>query len=222
MFNSLFYAKITLPQLWEVLIILYYLYAIFIGVFIAFPIGPVGLICVQRTIKKGMKIGYISAIGIITADLFYGFVVLLASSYIEEYISKDNIILNLVISILFLIIGIKLLNSKEHEIEDTFIHPTLSAFFMGLANPGTIFVYLGIFAFFPVKLGYSNLYYSIDILFCIFLGSNILWFLLTELITHAKKLLSIHRFFIIDRIIGGFISCTGLFALIKILFRLKG
>ncbi len=204
------------------LIILYYLYAVFIGFFISFPIGPVGLLCVQRTIKRGMKIGYISAIGIITADLFYGFVVLLASSYIEKYINKDNLILNLIISVLFLIIGVKLLNSKEHEIQDTFIHPALSAFFMGIANPGTIFIYLGIFAFFPVKLGFNNLYYSIEILFCIFLGSNILWFLLTELITHAKKLLSIHRFFIIDRIIGGFISCTGLFALIKILFRLKG
>ena len=94
------------------LIILYYLYAVFIGVFISFPIGPVGLLCVQRTIKRGMKIGYISAIGIITADLFYGFVVLLASSYIKKYISKDNLILNLIISVLFLIIGFKLLNSK--------------------------------------------------------------------------------------------------------------
>lgn len=202
--------------------ILYYLYAILIGAFISFPVGPVGLLCVQRTIKRGMKIGYISAIGIIIADLVYGFVVLLASTYIEKYINKDNIILNLFVSVLFLIIGIKILNSKEHEIEDTFIHPTLSAFFMGIANPGTLFIYLGIFTFFPIKLGFNNLYYSIEILFCIFLGSNILWFVLTELIIHAKKLLSIHRFFIIDKIIGGFISFAGLFSLIRILFRLKG
>lgn len=207
----------------EVQIILNYLFAIFIGFLITFPVGPGGLLCVQRTIKKGMKTGYLSAIGFICADLFYGFVVLLSSNFIEKNINKDNLIINIIITSLFLFMGIKILKSKEHEIEDTTIHPTFSGFLMGIANPGTMFIYLGIFTFiFPVKLGFSNFYYTIEILFCIFLGSNLLWFVLTELIIHAKKAFSIHHFFIIDKIIGGIITLFGLINLVKIILELKG
>lgn len=202
--------------------ILNYLYAIFIGCLITLPIGPGGLLCVQRTVKKGMKVGYLSAIGFVISDLFYGFIVLLASSFIEKYISKENLIINVVITILFLYMGINLIISKEHEIEDHSIHPILSGFLMGFANPGTLFIYIGIFHFFPVKLGFSNLYYTIEILFCIFLGSNILWFVLTELIVHAKKFFTIHHFFIFDKIIGGIITIFGLVNLLEIFIRLKG
>ena len=202
--------------------ILNYIYAIFIGFFITLPVGPGGLLCVQRTVKKGMKIGYLSAIGFVISDLFYGFIVLLASGFISKYIRKDNLFLNIVITILFLYMGIKLLLSKEHEIEDNSIHPLLSGFLMGIANPGTLFIYIGIFHFFPIRLGFSNLYYTIEILFCIFLGSNILWFILTELIVHVKKFFTIHHFYIFDKIIGGIITTFGLVNLFEIFRRLRG
>lgn len=204
------------------LFILNYLYAILVGCLITLPVGPGGLLCIQRTVKKGMKIGYLSAIGFILADLFYGFVVLLASSFISKYINKENLFLNILITILFLFIGTKLLFGKEHEIEDNSVHPLISAFFMGIANAGTLFIYLGIFHFFPAKLGFENLYYTIEILFCIFLGSNIMWFILTELIVHAKRFFTVHHFFLFDKIIGGIITAFGLLNLLKILMRLKG
>lgn len=206
----------------EVTNILNYLIAILVGIAITFPIGPGGLLLVQRTIKKGMKIGYISAIGFIIADLCFGFIVLLSSSFIDKFVQKDSVIINLIIAVTFLFLGIKILKNKEHDIEDSYLHPTLSAFLLGLANPGTLFVYIGIFTFFPAKLGISNPYYTIEILFCIFLGSNILWFILTELISHIKKFFTVHHFFMMDKIIGGFITLTGLTTLIKTILKMKG
>lgn len=204
------------------LYILNYVYAILIGFLITFPVGPGGLLCVQRTVKRGMKVGYLSAIGFIISDLIYGFIVLLGSSFIQKYISKDNIYLNIIITILFLTMGIRLLRSKNHEIEDNSVHPLISGLLMGLANAGTMFIYIGIFHFFPVELGFDNMYYTIEILFCIFLGSNILWFILTELIIHVKKFFSLQHFVIFDRIIGGIITTFGVVNLIKIVFNLKG
>lgn len=206
----------------EVLYILNYFYAIIIGLLITFPIGPGGLLCVQRTVKKGMKAGYLSAIGFITSDLLYGFIVLLGSTFIQKYISKDNLFINIAVSFLFLYMGIKLLRSKEHEIEDNSVHPLISGFLMGLANPGTMFLYIAVFHFFPISLGFDNLYYTIEILFCIFLGSNIFWFVLTELIVHVKKFFTLHHFFIFDKIIGGTITLFGVANIIKILISLKG
>lgn len=208
--------------IWEVLNILNYIYAILIGLLITFPVGPGGLLCVQRTVKKGMKAGYLTAIGFITSDLIYGFIVLLGSTFIQKYISKDNLFINIAISILFLYMGTKLLKSKEHEIEDNSVHPLISGFLTGMANMGTMFLYIGIFHFFPVELGFDNLYYTIEILFCIFLGSNILWFVLTELIVHVKQFFTIHHFFIFDKIIGGVITLFGVANIIKILVSLKG
>lgn len=186
--------------------------------FITFPIGPVGLVCVQRTIKKGSKNGYVSALGAISSDFVYGLLVLFATNYIDEYIKKDGYIINFFLAIIFITLGVKIMLSKEKkEIEDDFVHPALSGFFLGILNPGTIFMYLGIFTYFPVKLGINNLSYTIKILFFIFLGSNLLWIIITELLSHLKKQTQypLHKIYIIDKIIGFIIFLLSIIPLYK-------
>lgn len=172
--------------------------------------------------KRGLKIGYLSAIGFIISDLIYGFIVLLASNYLNQYIRRDNIYLNIFISSIFIFIGLKLFFTKEHELEDNSLHPLISGFVIGILNPGAIFVYMGIFHFFPIHLGFDNFYYSLEILLFIFLGSNILWFTITELIIHLKKLFTLHHFFIFDKIIGAIISLFGIINLLKIILKMRG
>lgn len=169
-----------------------------------------------------MKIGYLSAIGFIISDLIYGFIVLLASNFISQYVRKDNLYLNIFISSVFIFIGIKLFLTKEHEIEDNSLHPLISGFIIGILNPGTMIIYMGIFHYFPIPLGFDNLYFSIEILFFIFLGSNILWFILTELIIHVKTFFTLHHFFIFDKVIGILISLFGVINLIKTFLRMRG
>lgn len=204
------------------LIIINYFYAIIIGFLVTFPIGPGGLLCVQRTVKRGMKVGYLSAIGFIISDLIYGFIVLLASNFLNQYVKRDNLYLNIFISAVFIFIGLRLIFAEEHEIEDNSIHPLISGFIIGILNPGTIFVYMGIFHFFPIHLGFDNFYYTLEILLFIFLGSNILWFILTELIIHLKKLFTLHHFFIFDKIIGLIVSLFGIINLLKIILKMRG
>ena len=72
----------------------------------------------QRTVKRGMKVGYLSAIGFIISDLIYGFIVLLASNFLNQYVKRDNLYLNIFISAVFIFIGLRLIFAEEHEIED--------------------------------------------------------------------------------------------------------
>lgn len=92
--------------------------------------------------------------------------------------------------------------NKDLEIQDEFLHPAISAYFIGISNMGTIIVYLTIFTYFPRDLGFENFYYSIKILSFILIGANLFWFTLCKILSKFNKNFKIHHFVILDKIIG--------------------
>jgi len=161
-----------------------------------------GLLCVQRAIRKGFFCGYISGFGASLSDLSYGLIILFSYDYVDNFIHRDNKYLNLILALVFFTIGLKLLLKKDLEIQDEFLHPAISAYFIGISNMGTIIVYLTIFTYFPRDLGFENFYYSLKILLFILIGANLFWFTLCEILSKFNKSFKIHHFVILDKIIG--------------------
>lgn len=190
-----------------------------IGILISFPIGPLGLLCVQRAIRKGFFCGYISGLGASLSDLSYGLLILFSFDFVETFIHKDNRYVNLILATVFFLLGIKLIMKKDVEIEDEFLHPAISAYFIGISNMGTSLIYLTIFTYFPRDLGLENFYYSFKILLFILLGANFFWFILCKVLSSFNKSFKVHHFVILDKIIGLTIIAFATFNFIKFITK---
>ncbi len=190
-----------------------------IGAIISIPIGPLGLLCVQRSLRSGFSKGFFSGIGAALSDFTYGFIVLFTFDYIDSIFHREAMVVNLVLAIIFLILGFKLLKSRDLELQDEFFHPMLSAYFIGLSNMGTTIIFLGIYTYFPIDMGLENFKFSIQILFSIFLGACVFWFIVCNLISKWRNNFKLHHFVMLDKVIGGIIILFGSFNLIKFLFE---
>jgi threonine/homoserine/homoserine lactone efflux protein len=185
-----------------VLFISVYLLALIIGTVTSFPIGPLGLLCIQRSIKRGFFYGFVSGIGAALSDFTYGLIVLFSYNFIDHFVHKDNIYINLILGIVFFILGIKLLMSKDLNLQDEFLHPMLSAYFIGISNMGTCIIFLAIFTYFPKNLGLDNFYFSLIILLLILAGAILFWFFVCESVSQFNKKFKLHHFILMDKVVG--------------------
>lgn len=189
--------------------------------FVSFPIGPLGLLSIQRTINKGWRIGFISAVGAAVSDLIYSSLAILGVSFIDNFVSKYRCAISGLTGILFVIVGVNILSSAVRKIkikEDTEgerIHPFFIHFFMGLSNPMTFLIFYAIFTKIGVYVEGGTLLQHIIFVILIFVGSSIQWLITANLIEQSKKKYKFECFIFIDKIIGIVIILFGIFSIIK-------
>ena len=80
---------------------------ILIGFSIAAPVGPIGVLCIRRTLAEGRRAGLVSGLGAATADLFYGCVAAFGLTFISQFLINQENGLRLVGGIFLLYLGIK-------------------------------------------------------------------------------------------------------------------
>ncbi|MGH4125198.1 MAG: LysE family translocator [Clostridium sp.] len=200
---------------------MFLLKGIVIGMFVSFPIGPLGLLSIQRTINKGWKIGFISAVGAAASDLIYSSLAILGISFIDNFVNKHRCVISGLTGILFVIVGISILSSGAGKIknkedkEGEGIHPFFVHFFMGLSNPMTFLIFYVIFTKIGIYVEGGTFLQHIIFVILIFVGSSIQWLITTNLIEESKKKYKFECFIFIDKIIGIVIILFGVFSIIK-------
>ena len=192
-----------------------------IGMLVSLPIGPLGLLSIQRTINKGWKIGFLSAIGAVTSDLVYSSLAILGISFIDNFVIKHRFFINGLTGILFLIVGINILSSGvekgelKEDIEGERIHPFFVHFLMGLSNPMIFLIFFAIFTKMGIYVDEVTLPQHALFVISIFVGSTIQWYSITNLIDKSKKHYKFENFIFIDKIIGTVIILLGIFSVLK-------
>ncbi len=76
-----------------------------IGLFLGLPFGPVGILCIAKTIERGRKTGFVSALGVISVDVIYSGIVFLAMLPISGFIEKNQTLLNIIVGTFVVVIG---------------------------------------------------------------------------------------------------------------------
>jgi hypothetical protein len=92
--------------------------------------------------------------------------------------------------------------SKDLNLQDEFLHPMLSAYFIGISNMGTCIIFLAIFTYFPKNLGLDNFYFSLIILLLILAGAILFWFFVCESVSQFNKKFKLHHFILMDKVVG--------------------
>jgi threonine/homoserine/homoserine lactone efflux protein len=193
-----------------------------IGLSISVPVGPIGILCIRRTLAQGRMVGFLSGLGAATADAFYGAIAGFGITFLVNFIIGKQIWLHLIGGALLCILGIKTFLSKPAEqgvpVEgNSRWHAYLSTFFLTLTNPLTIIFFAAVFAGLGVGTGGEHFLFAGILVLGIFIGSAMWWLVLCGFTGLLQKLLSPERLQWLNRISGLIILGFGLFALLGLL-----
>lgn len=181
-----------------------------IGIICSAPMGPVGVLCVQRTLNKGRWYGFVTGLGATLSDIIYALIAGFGMSFVMEFIDNPQyrFLLQISGSILLFGFGIYCFKSdprkKVHVSKNqkgTLIHNFLTAFLVTFSNPLIILLLLATFAQFAFIIPDHPLEMSLGYI-SIVGGALLWWYGLTWLIDKLRAIASIDGVVIINRIIG--------------------
>ncbi|MCL1934690.1 MAG: LysE family translocator [Candidatus Azobacteroides sp.] len=187
--------------------------------------GPVGLLCVQRTLKKGQWHGFFSGIGAAFSDLLYAGITSLGMGFVIDLITTQQYYLQIIGSALLLIFGIYVFRSNPfkwlHESQEnvnSYPQDTLTAFLLTLSNPLIIFLFIALFARFNFIATEEKLFSILLGLAGILVGALSWWFLITFLVGKLRKIMTLRGLWIMNRIMGIFIIVLSVYLLFVSVF----
>lgn len=164
-----------------------------IGVMISAPMGPVGILCIQRTLDKGRKAGFYTGIGAAISDLFYCLLTGFGLSFIEDFLQDNQDVIQLLGSIVLIAFSIYLFKKNPSSTLRRPVPQNVSAkknilggFLFTFSNPLIIFLIIGLFARFnftspEIKGGF----YAVGYLFIV-IGALCWWYGVTHLIERVR------------------------------------
>ena len=155
-----------------------------IGFSIAAPVGPIGVLCMRRTLAEGRMHGLLSGLGAATADAIYGCVAGFGLTIISNVLINQQIWLRLVGGVFLCYLGVRSFLSKpdEHAIPakaKSLVGAYASTFFLTLTNPVTIISFAAIFAGVGVVSAGADYVSATLLVLGVFIGSVLWWFILS-------------------------------------------
>jgi len=195
-----------------------FLRGLLIGFSIAAPVGPIGVLCIRRTLAEGRLAGLLSGMGAASADMVYGAVAAFGLTAIQNLLLSQSTWLSIVGGIFLLYLGIKTFFSKPAEqaaksSRGGLFGAYLTTFFLTITNPITILSFIAIFA--GLRLGETDGNYVSAALMVlgVFLGSAAWWLTLSTGVSFLRKKFTPALLAWINRLAGVIIFAFGLAAL---------
>lgn len=193
----------------------FFLKGIVLGFCIAAPVGPIGIMCIRRTLHYGRFSGLFSGLGAAVADTLFGVISAFGLTLVSSFLATERFWFHLIGGLFLLLLGGRTFLAKPLDTNKEVSHKTLigdfvSTFFLTLANPLTILSFVAVFA----GLGLSDNRGSAPILIAgVFFGSALWWLILSEGITLFRRKISKKVMIWVNRIAGIIIMAFGLVAL---------
>lgn len=196
----------------------FFIKGLIIGFSIAAPVGPIGALCMRRTLTDGLVVGLASGLGAASADAVYGLIAAFGLTFITGVLLEQELWLRLFGGAFLLYLGFKIILSeadvKGPDTSKLKLYKAFgSTFFLTLTNPLTILSFAAVFA--GLGLGAANSDYMLAglLVFGVFTGSSLWWLLLSSSVTIMHKKLDIKLKRWINLISGLIISGFGLMAI---------
>lgn len=189
-----------------------------IGFSIAAPVGPIGVLCIRRTLEHGKFVGFVSGLGAATADALYGLIAGLGLTLITNFLIGQQFWLHLIGSIFLCYLGLKMFFSRPSNKSakakgNKPFTAYASTFFLTITNPVTILSFIAIFS----GLGITNNYtttLALILVLGVFLGSAIWWLMLSSISGIFTKRLKNFPLSFVNCISGLTLLLFGLYGLI--------
>jgi len=200
---------------------IFFLKGLIIGFAMAVPIGPVGVLCIRKTLAEGHSHGLIIGLGAATADALLGSVAAFGITFVSNMIASQQLWFHLGGGCVLLFLGVRTFRAKRKGAIIPFdnkgmVGSYVSTFLLALTNPMTIFAFLAVFALFG--LGSKLVVIPASILVLGVFAGSCLWFLtLSFVATHFRKKLDSGGLRWLNRISGVLIMLSGVAAFVSLI-----
>lgn len=200
----------------------FFVRGLLIGLSIAATVGPMFVLCIQRTLQKGQFYGFVSGLGIATADGVYGSIAAFGLTLISNFLVSEQTWIRLIGGLFLIYLGIKTVLIRPAERAATakangYFGADASTFLLTLTNPLTILSFAAIFAGRGVGGANKSIISATIVVLGVFAGSTLWWIILTSTISLLRSKFTPQWLQWINRVSGAVITLFGAIALLSLI-----
>ena len=162
---------------------------IVIGVLVSAPMGPIGMLCIQRTLNKGRWHGFVTGLGAALSDVIYATLTCLGMGVVVNFVEANQAPLQLIGSIVLGLFGYYIFQSnptrnlkKQKEKKLSYTQDFITAFLLTFSNVLIVLLYIGLFARFGFILPEHSIWMSLGGISFIGVGAVLWWFGITYIV----------------------------------------
>jgi threonine/homoserine/homoserine lactone efflux protein len=201
---------------------------IILGLTVSMPLGPIGIILINRTIKRGMLSGFFSGLGLATADTLLAGLAALGYTVILGFINEERFIISIIAGLIIIGIGLKIFLSdpvkdirNREKANKSLWRDYYSVFVLSISNPYTIFIFVAFFS--GVHIG-GNVKPELVPFFLIpgvLIGTITWWFFLSYFVSRFKKNIRLRVIVRVTKVAGIVVIVIGIIVLLSVFTPLK-
>ncbi|MBO7193482.1 MAG: LysE family transporter [Bacteroidaceae bacterium] len=183
-----------------------------IGIVASAPMGPVGVLCIQRTLNKGRAYGLVTGVGAALSDILYALITGYGLSLLYDVISNPTTIywMQLIGAVIMFIFGLHTYRTNPvrntrnvSRNKSSLLRNGVTGFFITLANPMIILLFLALFTPFNFVMIEEPMFYQFIGYLSIFGGAMLWWLFITFVVNKLRTRFDVRGIWIINRVIGG-------------------
>ena len=197
----------------------YLLKGIILGISVAAPVGPIGVLCIKRSLTEGRKSGLVTGMGATVADTMYGAIAAFGLTFVTDFLVEQEFYVRIFGGLFLLFMGVRLFISKPPTDvvmeKGNMWHHFVSTIVLTASNPATILFFIAAFAGLGLETGGKNIALSGVIVLGVLIGSGIWWLSLSYFVSIFSYKIKLQKLTILNKISGSFIIACGLFALVS-------
>lgn len=200
-----------------------FLKGLIIGFSIAAPVGPIGVLCINRSLHQGFRVGLATGLGAAIADGAYGIIAGFGLTFISNFLMNYSWWIKLIGGLFLLYLGYKTLTSRPPkqpvllQSNKNLFSAFITTFFLTVTNPMTILSFMAVFA--GLGLGSVNTGYTAAsiMIIGIVLGSLLWWLSLSSGVAILfRNRINPAKLYWVNFLSGAIIILFGLIALISL------
>lgn len=191
---------------------------------VSIPLGPIGVLVIQRTVNKTRMAGLLSGMGAALSDTLYAIIAGFSLTYVVDFIRKNELMFQLSGALVVLGLGIyiffknPLTDMKQHRLRgNTHMKDIISTFLVTFSNPLSVLVFLAIFTSSGVAMSLEKPFYSIFVILGVFTGAFLWWFSLSGIVSMFRHKINLRFLWWLNKTAGVMIVIFVLITLLVVL-----
>ncbi|MCZ6685497.1 MAG: LysE family translocator [Candidatus Dadabacteria bacterium] len=193
-----------------------------VGIIISAPIGPVGALCIQRTMSNGRLSGILSGIGAAVGDSIFAVIAVFGLTFISGFLDEKEAWFRIAGGIILLYFGLRVYLSKPQDSsnqdnEVNHFGTFGSALLLTISNPLVILSIIAVFAVLGIVNPTSSYPSTALLILGVFSGAVFLWIITCHILSNYRTRMGQKGVLLINRITGLFILACGGYAFLSLL-----
>lgn len=199
--------------------IVYLFKGMLVGLMVSVPLGPMGVLIIQRTLHKGPLSGFVAGMGAASADCFYAMVAAFGLGFVMSMVETHELLLKIIGGIFLIGLGLKIyfdsplkqikLRRSGRVSKKGLLGDYLSLFFLTVSNPLTIVIFMAVFASMSIFGEVSSLPKQLLVIIGVLLGGGLWWYTVSMLVNIFRKKFRLRVLITINRVSGIIIASLG-------------